>query len=76
MKFEKLLVNDKILTLCQRNVSPYKLYIKRYKQQKWTLKDCQANKFSKSSIAIRPQSSPNLFIRAFVSISCVIYTFF
>ena len=36
---EKLPVNDEIRASCQANLSP-KHYIKRYKQQKWTLKNC------------------------------------
>ena len=47
---EKVLVNDKITALCQTNM-PTKNFIKHYKQQKWILKNCQANKFSKTTIA-------------------------
>ena len=36
---ENLLVNDKITASCQRNMCR-KHYIKRYKQQKGTLKNC------------------------------------
>ena len=39
MELEKSLVNDKITALCQTNMSP-KRHMKRYKQQKWTLKNC------------------------------------
>ena len=39
MELEKSLVNDKITALRQTNMSP-KRHMKRYKQQKWTLKNC------------------------------------
>ena len=49
----KLLVNGNITGSCHTNMSP-KHEIKRYKQQKWTLqKNCQANKFEKTTTAIR-----------------------
>ena len=52
MKFEELLVNGQITALCRRNMSP-KQYIKRYEQQKWTLKTKPLGwEVSKSSIAI------------------------
>ena len=67
-------MNDEIRASCQANLSP-KHYIKRYEQQKWTLKNCQVNKFSKSTIAIRfnivlvcPSVPPFVF--------AVIYSFF
>ena len=41
-----------------------KHYISRYKQQKWTLKNCLANKFTKTTVTIRF----NLF-RVFPSVS-------
>ena len=44
MKLENVLVNDKITALCETNMPP-KHYIKRYKQQKRTLKNVYANKF-------------------------------
>ena len=50
IKNKKLLVNEKITALCQTNMTP-KHYIKRCKQQKW--KTVLANKFSKTTIAIR-----------------------
>ena len=50
---KKLLVNDKIKAFCSTKTLP-KHYIKRYKQQKWTLKTCYAIKsFQKPTIAIR-----------------------
>ena len=52
MKLAKLLVNDKITASCQTNMSQ-KPYIKHFKRQKWTLKNCQANNFSKTTIAVR-----------------------
>ena len=41
----------KIAALSPSNMSP-KHYITRYKQQNWTLKNCWANKFSKTTIAV------------------------
>ena len=57
------LVNDKITAWCQTNI-PLKHYFKRYKRQKLTLKNNWANKFSKTTIAIRfkcnlPQVCPS-----------------
>ena len=49
---KKLLVNDKIKAFCSTNTLP-KQYIKRYKQQKWTLKTCYAiTSFQNPTIAI------------------------
>jgi len=45
MKHEKFLLNEKITALSLTNMFP-KHNIKHYKQQKWTLKNCWANKFS------------------------------
>ena len=39
MKLENVLVNDKITALCETNMPP-KHYIKRYKRQNQTLKNC------------------------------------
>ena len=49
MELEKLLVKDKITVLCPAKKMSPKHYIKLYKQQKWTLKKCQANEFSKTT---------------------------
>ena len=43
--------SGKIAALSPSNMSP-KHYITRYKQQNWTLKNCWANKFSKTTIAV------------------------
>ena len=43
--------SGKIAALSRSNMSP-KHYITRYKQQNWTLKNCWANKFSKTTIAV------------------------
>ena len=51
MELEKSLVNDDIRATCKTNLSP-KHYIKRYKQQELTLKNCYANKVSKITISI------------------------
>ena len=52
MEHEKLLVNNKITVSFQTKMFQ-KHYIKRYKQQQRTLRYCKANKFSKTTIAIR-----------------------
>ena len=52
MDLEKLLVNDKIKTLRQTNMSP-KDYIKYLKKQKWTLKTVRLTSFQKPRTAIR-----------------------
>ena len=42
------------LWFCQTNIPPpIKHYFKRYKQQKWTLKNCNVKKFSKTTVSIR-----------------------
>ena len=48
---EKKFVNDKITASYQTNMSS-QYYFTRYKQQKWTLKNCWRNMFSKTTIAI------------------------
>ena len=52
MELDNLLVTDKITALCQTKMAP-NYHIKRCKEQKWTLKNCEANEFSKSAIAMR-----------------------
>ena len=53
MKVEKIIVNDKIAASCQtNNIMSTKLYFKRYKQQKRTLKNSWANKLPKTTVAI------------------------
>ena len=49
MNIEKSPVNDKITALCETNMPP-KRYLKRYKQQSKTLKNCY--EYSKTTIAI------------------------
>ena len=74
MKFEKLLVNDKILPLCQRNVSPYKHY---NKNELWkTVRPTSFQKAQLQSVSIFLKLASNLSIRAFLCICSVIYTFF
>ena len=42
------------LWFCQTNIPPpLKHYFKRYKQQKWTLKNCNVKKFSKTTVSVR-----------------------
>lgn len=80
IELEKLLVNEKITASCQTNMSPNH-HIKRYKQHKWTLKNCLASKFSKTIIPIRFNrlhvcpSVPDT-MTAFFCICYVIYSFF
>lgn len=80
IELEKLLVNEKITASCQTNMSPNH-HIKRYKQHKWTLKNCLASKFSKTIIPIRFNrlhvcpSVPDT-LTAFFCICYVIYSFF
>ena len=47
MTLEKLPLKDKIIASCLQHI------IVNYKQQKGTLKNCQVNKFSKTTIKIR-----------------------
>ena len=76
IEHEKLLLNDKITVSFQTKMFP-KCYIKRYKQQQRTLRYCKANKFSKTTIAIRFNlKSSSLSIRASFCICCIIYTSF
>ena len=52
----------------------YEALFKCYKHEKWTLKNCQANRFSKSTIAIGFKFS--LSTRASFCLCCFIHTFF
>ena len=61
-RLEKLLVNDKIRASCQTNMSP-RHYVKLYKQQKWTLENIYADKFSKSTL-----QSASIFFKVFPSV--------
>ena len=71
---EDILVKIKTAS-CPTNTLP-EHDIKRYKQQKWTLKNCQANSFYKDP----PLQSLLIFsilsIRAYRWICCVINTLF
>jgi len=81
-KIDKLLENDKSQPrTCQTNMSPKHLFQRRKQQNdEWTLKNCQANMFSKKQncrfrfclLQVRPSLSPVvfgvLFIRSFHSI--------
>ena len=71
---KKLIVNNKITASRKTNGSP-EHYIKHCKQQKWTLKNCQVKKFSKTHNFNPFQSSSSLSIRAYVCICYVINNF-
>ena len=45
-------MNDKITAFCQINTPP-KHHIKHYEQQKRTLKNCYASKYSKTTIILQ-----------------------